>query len=121
MPAVENNGMHWQLPGYILVIFNQVEDVIKLYHPETAPATGNVDVVYCRRDNGVVSLHRNKRPDLINLSNDDEVLEVWPDGLSDLLQTILVIEDYLFEEYGVARRMTAFVATSLMAAAPTED
>lgn len=97
---VTSNGQHLRLPGYALieigfsVIGGETGIIAHLYHPETPPATGHIDVIAEITPASVV-LRRYAGATKIEPGNDEEVRQVWPTGLSCLLMVLLQAEKWL--------------------------
>ncbi len=95
VPEVENNGQHWQLPGYVLAEVGLAPNhSFHFFHPETKPTeTGHIDVIVSFKENNV-TFRRYSHSLPISLYGED--LEyLWPSGSWNLLMVTDAIEMYL--------------------------
>lgn len=105
--GVTSNGQHPQLAGTVLVEYRPSEDEIILLHPETDPSTGHQDLIYSggrRKWGGKISFQTYTRQEITNLLS-DEIYRFWPNGPEHLIQTVIVIENYLKNEVGYTRTL----------------
>jgi len=104
LPNANYNSQHWQVPGMVLVKVETQRRTdtmnptifLNLFHPDTDPVTGHIDVVVTLLLDEIMFMQYNHSG--ICLADGDEALsDVWPTGVWDLMMTVATIEECLAE------------------------
>ncbi len=104
--GAKNNGQHWQLNGHILadvtVGGTGEPTTFKLFHWQTDPGCGHVDVIInFGKDCTVPSFHIYSGQRFVPIEREGRQDQVWPTGGWSLIQTVLAIESFLKETVGL--------------------
>lgn len=112
LPHVRNNGQHYQLPGHVLAEYQISGGELLLWHPETSPQTGHVDIYYrpFRRDGVGVAISQYIHHLELNFGNEVELRCHWPSGGWHLISTIVAIERHMAEIAGYQPRLENWVS-----------
>jgi len=111
LPGIQNNGQHDQLPGHVLVEvrFSGITEIL-LYHPETLPSTGHIDITYRpRRIDGEYGVDINIYAHQMSLDFGDSSKHHWPSGGWHLLRVIDAIEQTLFKLVDYSPQLNSYI------------
>ena len=112
-----NNGQHDQLADHVLIEVRFPSGEMLLFHSDTEPSTGHIDLTYRprRRDHEYgVEILRYGHSEPLRFNDNDAVKHAWPDGQWHLLRTIDAIEQFLAKEIGYSPVLSEYIGHTFL-------